>query len=329
MKRYRIPLVVLVLLMAISAWLLLSRRSGTYRPATVQFAINDTSLIQSIEIEDPGGRVLLLKENGTWTVGDGMPVRQDRMKGMLILLSRLEVLSPVSRSRAALVSKQLQEYGKQVFIVLGRGDTREYLVFFDTTGTGTTYMMMKDADTPFRMGVRGYRRKDLASLYMTDERYWRDNLLLYFLPDQIDRISLRNNLDPEKTFHLARSEDGIFEISTGILPGQWSQPDKASLNQYLAYCYRVRFIDYADLPPYRSMPYQFKNDPDYVLEVSPVEGRKKTIKLYPVFTIDEAGNKKMDLNILYAGVDNWDGMVVLKYLEIDPLLKDPGYFQGR
>jgi len=37
----------------------------------------------------------------------------------------------------------------------------------------------------------------------------------------------------------------------------------------------------------------------------------------------------MDLNVLYARITDWDGMVVLKYLEIDPLLKDPGYFQGK
>ena len=329
MKRYRISLVVLVLLMAVSAWLLLSRRSGTYPPSTVAFAIEDTSLIRSIEIEDPGGRVLLLKENGAWMVGGGSPVRQDRMKGMLVLLSRLEVLSPVSRSRTDLVSGQLQELGKRVVITPERGAVRDYLVYHDTTGPGATYMMMKTAGIPFRMGVRGYKRRELASLYVADERYWRDNLLLYFLPDQIDQISLINNLYPERTFHLARNDDGIFEISTGMVPGKWSLPDNARLNQYLGYFYGVRFDEYADLAPYPSANYRFKNEPDYVLEVNSVVGMKRTIRLYPVFTNDEAGNEKMDINILFAGVDKWDEKVVLKYLEIDPLLKDPGYFSGR
>jgi hypothetical protein len=130
------------------------------------------------------------------------------------------------------------------------------------------------------------------------------------------------------TFHLARNEEGLLEFSTGTLPGKWSLPDNARLNQYLGYFYRVRFDEYADLVP-SSMLYHFKDEPDYVLEVTSVSGMKKTIRLYPVYTKDEAGNEKMDLNTLFAGVDNWDGKVMLKYLEIDPLLKDPGYFSGR
>ncbi len=76
-------------------------------------------------------------------------------------------------------------------------------------------MMMKDADTPFRMGVRGYKRRDLAALYATDERYWRDNLLLHYLPEQINDISLQDNQNPARTFHLARNASGDFEMSTG------------------------------------------------------------------------------------------------------------------
>jgi hypothetical protein len=328
MNKFKITLVVLALLVAVSAWLVLSRRSGTYARSAVEFAIKDTNLIAGVEITGRGGQVMLVRREGTWRVNGSTPVRKDRMMGMLVLLSRLEVLSPVSRSRAEEVSRQLQKDGKSVIITLNRGTDRAYFVFHDTT-SDATYMVMKDADIPFRMGVRGFKQRDLAALYATDERYWRDNLLLHYLPEQIEYISLQNNRDPSRTFHLARNEAGGFDMSIGTMPGDWFTPVASKLDQYLGYFYGVRFDAYAD--PGQDMPlkYEYRDEPDYVLDLRSTKGSRTNLRLFPVFTDDAAGNKKMDLNVLYAKIDDWDGMVVLKYLEIDPLLKDPVYFQGK
>jgi hypothetical protein len=328
MKRYRLTLVVLTVLVAVSAWLLLSRRSGTYARSAVEFAVKDTNLITGVEITGSGGDVMLVKHELTWRVNGSTPVRKDRMSGMLVLLSRLEVISPVSRSRMEEVSRQLQRDGKRVLITVDRGSDREYLVFHDTTETNATYMMLKDADTPFRMGVRGYKRRDLASLYETDVRYWRDNLLLHFLPEQIQYITLQYNRDPERTFHLARNKGGVFEMSTGMVPGEWLPPEPSRLNQYLSYFYGLRFEAYADLRQDSLLRYEYNEEPDFVLEAGSNNGNRTILRLFPVFKVDTAGKKKTELNVLYARIDDWDGMVVLKYMEIDALLKDPGYFQS-
>ena len=329
MNRNKITLVVLVVLVAVSAWLFLSKRSGTYARSAVEFAVLDTNLIRGVEIRGSGGKVMLVKNEFTWRLNGSTPVRKDRMSGMLVLLSRLEVLSPVSRSRSEEVSRQLQTEGKRVTITLDKGAGREYFVFHDTTETNATYMMMKDADTPFRMGVRGFKRRDLAALYNTDDRYWRDNLLLHYLPEQIQYISLQHNNEPDNTFHLARNASGGFEMSTGMVPGDWFNPVTSKLNQYLGYFYGIRFDAYVDPGQDTPLKYEYNEEPDFVLEVGSNTGDRTSLSLFPVFTLNREGIKKMDLNVLYAKIDDWDGMVVLNYMEIDPLLKDPGYFQGK
>lgn len=329
MNRNKISLVLLALLLAVSVWLILTRRSGTYARSAVEFAVTDTNLIRSVEITDRRGKLMLIKHDFTWLVNGSTPVRKDRMKGMLVLLSRLEVISPVSRSRSEEVARHLQNEGKHVVITLDRGEAKEYFVSYDTTETNATYMMLKDADTPFRMEVRGFKRRDLEALYATDERYWRDNLLLNYLPVQIQYVSLQNRRAPASTFHLARKTGEGFEMSTGMVPGDWFEPDPARLQQYLGYFYGIRFQAYADFSEDIPMEYEYRKEPDYVLEVGNSAGQRTSLSLFPVFEVDAEGNKKMDLNVLYARIDDDDEMVVLKYLEIDPLLKDPGYFQGR
>ena len=329
MNRNKISLVLLAVLLAISAWLYFSRRSGTYARSAIEFAVTDTNLIRSVEIRGRGEKLMLLKHDHTWLVNGSTPVRKDRMKGMLLLLSRLEVISPVSRSRSEEVARHLRNEGKHVIVTMDRGEAKEYFVYHDTMETKTTYMMLKGKDTPFRMEVRGFKRRDLEALYATDERYWRDNLLLHYLPEQIQSVSLQNRREPASTFHLARNAGDGFEMSTGMVPGEWFEPDPSRLQQYLGYFYGIRFHAYADLSGDTPLEYGYSNEPDYVLEVFNTAGHRTSISLFPIFAVDAEGSKKMDLNVLYARIDDGDEMVVLKYLEIDPLLKDPGYFQGK
>jgi hypothetical protein len=152
---------------------------------------------------------------------------------------------------------------------------------------------------------------------------------LHYLPEQIQSVTLQNIREPASTFHLARSAGDGFEMSTGMVPGSWFEPDPARLQQYLGYFYGLRFQAYVDPGENTSMKYEYGNEPDFVLEVSNGAGHRTSLSLFPVFTVDAEGNKKMDLNVLYARIGDGDEMVVLKYLEIDPLLKDPGYFQGK
>ncbi len=318
----------MALLALVSAWLLLSRRPGTYARSDVAFAVKDTGRITGVEIKDSVGQVMLVKVEGTWRVNGSTPVRRDRMNGLMVMLSRLEVISPVSQSRMAEVATRLQKDGKQVVVSLDKGSDRVYFVWHDTTESDATYMLLKDADTPFRMGVRGYQRKDLSALYATDERFWRDNLLLQYLPVQIQDISLFYQRYPARTFHLARNEEGEFEMSTGTLPSEWFTPVSAKVHQYLGYFYGVRFDAYADQEDDPSWNDTCCDEPDYVLEVISTEGTRTTLRLCPIFRIDAEGNRKMDLNSLYAKVDDWEEMVLVKYPEIDPLLKEPGYFQS-
>ncbi|MCK4852720.1 MAG: hypothetical protein KAT31_00625 [Bacteroidales bacterium] len=329
MGKYRISLLLLAVLVAVSAYLLLAKRSGTYSRSAVEFAVKDTSQILSVEISGRGEGVILVRDRHVWRVNGSTPVRKDHMSGLLVMLSRLEVNSPASRARSEEIRKQLQVAGKQVSITRVRGPVKEYTVFHDALEGDATYMMLEESDTPFRMGVRGYNRRNLAELYVTDERFWRDNVIFQYLPEQIEYISLQNNLDRAKTYHLARNKAGDFKMSTGTVPADWFSPVEEKLHQFLGYFYLVKFEAYADLRQNTENFYEYNDEPDYVVEVNSTTGIKTVLRLFPVFIVDPAGNNKMDLNVLYAKIDDWEEMVVLKYLEIDPLLKDPRYFQSK
>jgi hypothetical protein len=50
--------------------------------------------------------------------------------------------------------------------------------------------------------------------------------------------------------------------------------------------------------------------------------------LYPVYREAAGGDRQMDYNILYGRTGEGEDWIVLKYVEVDPLLREYGYFRG-
>ena len=323
MKRNRIYLILLGVLAAFSLYLFLNRRSGTYAPSKHEFAVMDTGRVESVLISAAERRVSLFRTGGSWQV-NGMPARKESIRGMQVLISRLEVEAPVSGSHDKRIRTGLEEEGTEVRIGIKDGRAKSYRVFFDSL-SGSTFMMLEGSDIPFRVRVRGYRKTNLAELFATDPGYWRDNVIFYHLPKDIRSVFVRDNTNAGKSFHLARNEEGAFEVAPGIVPGSWTPVREERVRQYLGYFNNVRFDSFLD-PSADTL--QHFEDPDIILTLELMDGERTTLQLFPVYRINEMGDRQPEYDRLYARIDRGEEWVVLKYMEIDPLLKEFDYFAG-
>jgi hypothetical protein len=85
------------------------------------------------------------------------------------------------------------------------------------------------------------------------------------------------------------------------------------LNQYLGYFNEVRFESYLD--PQRDTLSRSAG-PDYILNLELLDGKRIYVESFPV----------SDFNRLYVRLARGEEWVVVKYVEIDPLLKEFKYF---
>jgi hypothetical protein len=322
MKKVRLYLLVFAVLAILSVYLILTRRSGTYAPARNKFAIEDTRRVEDIRISSPEGKVELMNNQGEWTV-KGYPVRKESLRGLNILISRIEIEAPVSAAREAGVQKGLRENSTRVSIDLGGGEEKKYRVFYDSSANAS-FMKMSGSDISFRVKVRGYRETNLQQLFETDLRYWRDNLVFQLLPDDIQSVSLVNYRDEDASFHLARDEEGHFRVAGGLVPGEWIPPGKDAIVQYLGYFSEVRFERFLD-PAVDTL--QHDEHPAYILSLETGERLQIQLELYPVQPAGTGGGPVTDYNRLYGRLGKEDEWVVLKYIQIDPLLQDFEYFR--
>ncbi len=323
MKGIRIYLIVLGVLAALSLYFLLGRRSGSMAPGERDFAVADTGAIQYVLISHEGKEANLSRSGGGWRV-NGAPARKEAVRGLQVLVSRLEVLAPVSKNREEGIARAITERSTRIRIGMYDGREKAYRVRYDSLSSSTC-MRMEGGRTIFRVRVRGYRRDNLEDLFQADPRYWRDNVIFHILPGDVRSVILRNEAMPDRSFQLARNQNGDFEVASGTVPETWMPADGESVAQYLGYFYDVRFERFLD--PSKDTLYH-KGDPDYVLSIECIDGERSGIGLYPVYHTGQGGEGQADLNRLYARIVGGDEWVLLRYIQIDPLLQDSRYFTG-
>ncbi len=313
MRSLRFYLILFGVLASLAFYFYLNRKSGSYSLSKQEFSVRDTARIESILITSAFGEVNLSRKGSVWTV-NGDPVRDEALRGLHVMVSRLEVEAPVSRTLEDKVLDELEKESTRVHIEMEDGPAKAYRVFYDHV-SDASYMILEGSDIAFRMKVRGYRQTNLEELYSSDPRFWRDNIVFQSQPGEIQAISFLNNRDDWKSFHLARNEAGIFEVASGVVPQKWVSPGTESLNQYLGYFNEVRFESYLD--PQRDTLSRSAG-PDYILNLELLDGKRIYVELFPV----------SDFNRLYARLARGEEWVVVKYVEIDPLLKEFKYFAG-
>ncbi len=322
MKRIWLYLFPLALLSALALYFALGRRSGTYAPTRNEFSVTDTGRIASVEISTADADVTLYRKEGAWLV-NGYPVKKGSVPALYTLLSKLEPGPPVSKALQERIREGLQGRSTLVRILMNDRQEKAYRVYYDSL-SAYTFMLLEGSDLPFRVSIRGYRQKNLQELFSPHSGYWRDNLMLHCLPGDIRQIFLQNNPEPEKSFHVLRDGDGNFNVSRGILPESWIPASQEIVNQYLAYFYDVRFEKF--LNPETDTLFH-SDEPDYELSVELADRHSIRVELYPVSRRNYAsGEFEPDYNRLYAHLVTGDEWVVVKYVQIDPLLKDFEYF---
>ncbi len=321
MKRLRLYLILLGLLGAFSIYFFLSRHSGTYSPSKQEFAVADTGSVDYIVISSGSEEVNITKRRGAWLV-NGKQARRESIRGLFVVISRLEVESPVSKADAGRINSGLDQLYTEVRIGMNNGNEKTYRVYYDLQ-SDASYMILEGSDLAFRVSVRGYRQNNLLILFNADPRFWRDNLIFSVLPAEIKAVSLLNNVQEEKSFHLARNVSGGFDIAAGMVPSSWVPASGDRVTQYLEYFYNVRFEFFRD-PGNKTLIHS--DIPDYSLMLELMDGQRISVELFPVAHNEDGGEPQADYDRLYARIIQGDEWLVVKYVQIDLLLKEFKYF---
>lgn len=280
--------------------------------------MKNTDDIDKIAIRSDSIEILLMKEAESWRLNNMYAVKKDAINLVLAAMQRLEIIAPIPRSYQALAAKKLENTGKFVEISAGSRIIRAFYIDYDTSEIKGTIILNHKARIPFLVKMKGFSTSNISKIFSTDFYFWRDNTLFSYQPEDIASVSISYADSRNRSFKIIYDSERQPHLINQQTGKQMNEVELKSLSDYLYYFSNINYLP-SDADAVNVLATNL-----LIAEIT-IEGKKMnniTVSLYkrPLEEISES--QKYDLNYCYGKINNEKELVLIKYFDIDPILRE-------
>lgn len=313
--------IILILILTGSIILLVFRNRSPFGQRNSSFWSEPEKEITRIELSEGKNKLSLTREGDKWLINGRQEARKPGVFFMIRVLQDLRIKSPVS---VELFEREVESRGitpVRVRVFENRRLLKSFLVFKTTSNIYGNIMKLKSNSKPFIVYIPDHEN-DIGSIFTTDELFWQPYSLFTLLPSQISSLSLENLSDTASSFSIVNSNN-IYSVSN--LKRELHGSDSSRVKRYLSYFAWIPFESWA-----RDIDAEEKKrveslQPLYRITVNSSDGNKTTLHLWERM-ITRDGQRIKDNDRLLGKTDNIDEFFVLRYFDIDPIIKKRSYF---
>ena len=320
MNKVVIRSVLLTLIAGIIIFVLFKSRSP-FGKNNSSFASEPQVEITKIEFSDGNRKLYLEKENENWLLNGKDETRKSGILFILRILKEIKIKSPVSEElyNSEISRKEVNPVRVRVFEK--RKLLKSFLVYKTPSNIYGNIMKMKESSKPFIVYVPDFEG-DIGSGFTLNELFWQPYTVFNLLPSEIASVDFENMSDTTLSF-LITCKNRHFTLSDRYrnLSG-W---DSTLVIRYLSYFTWLPFETWAfDMKPEEKKMVESQK-PLYRITINTVIGSKIVLTLWERMTGNH-GSITKDSDRLYAKTENRDELFIIRYFDIDPLLKKRSYF---
>lgn len=314
---------VILLILFFSGWiiLLIFRNSSPFGKRNSSFMSEPEKEITRIELSEGRKNLSLTREGDKWLINGELEARKSGVFFIISILQDLRIKSPVSVElfESEVESKGIEPVRVKVFE--NRRLLKSFLVYKTTSNIYGNIMKLKSGSKPFIVYIPDFEG-DIGSVFTTNELFWKPYSLFTLLPSQISSLSLENLSDTVSSFSIVNNNN-IFSVSD--LKRELQGWDSSRVTRYLSYFTWIPFESWAlDMDTEEKKRVE-SLQPLYRITVNSSDGNKTVLSLWERM-ITENGLRIKDSDRLLGKTDNIDEFFVLRYFDIDPILKKRSYF---
>ena len=279
--------------------------------------------ITRIEISDDKEQLRLEKSGEEWHVNNRIKARKGGINFIIRILTEARIKSPVSPElfKSEITDKNISPVEVKVFE--GRKLLKSFLVYRTNSNIYGNIMKIKESAKPFIVSVTGYEL-NIGSVFTVKESYWQPYTIFNQPPSEISSVRLENLSDPSSSFFISRGTAG-YQLSYN--DGDVGEADPSLIIRYISYFTFIPFEKWAIDIPSEEILQLIRQQPVYRITLISSEGSTIRLSLWQKTKI-ENGKQIVDTDRLLGTTDANEGYFIVRYFDIDPVLKKRSYFFG-
>jgi hypothetical protein len=308
-----------VLLILILVLVILTKGRTAFGKRESSFAIEHQDVITRIEFSEKGKKLVLEKKDEGWIVNGRYEARKSGINFILRVLTQIQIKSPLTQEIFRNEIRKNNIPPLKVRLFDKNRLLRSFLVYRTGTNVYGNVMKRRESSKPFIVYIPGFEG-DIGSAFTLNELFWQPYTVFRLLPSEISAIRLENFSDSASSFFITNKRN-IYTLSD--LNGPLTRWDTAQVKRYLSYFAWIPFESWAiDLPDPEKKKIE-SGLPVFKITAVTTNGNKITLTLWEK-TIGNSSTKDSDR--LWAKTEDKDDLFIMRYFDIDPLLKKKGYF---
>ena len=302
--------------------LILFRSKSPFGKNNSSFASEPGGKITKIEFSEGGKRLNLEKKGENWLINGKSEARKSGMLFILRILKEIKIKSPVSAELFGSEITSKNVIPVKVKVYEKKRLLKSFLVYKTGSNAYGNIMKIKESSKPFIVYVPGYEG-DIGSGFTLNELFWQPYTVFNLLPSEISSVNLENFSDTASSFSIINRNHHYFLFGNdGKITG-W---DSSRVFRYISYFAWVPFESWAfNIGETEKKSIEAKQ-PLYRISVVNITGKKSVLTLWGMPKGTTAGTLEIDSDRLLGKTDEKDELFIIRYFDIDPLIKKRSYF---
>lgn len=309
--------IILAIVILAGLVLVLTGRRSPFGKRNTSFASSPEKEITRIVLSGSGRELKIENNNGRWLLNGNSETRKSSVGHLLRILKEMSIKSPVSPELFDSLITKTGIKPVRVKTFENRKILSDFLVYKTASNIYGNIMKKSERAKPFIVYVPG-NEANIGSAFTMNELYWLPYTIFNLLPSEIVSVGFVNFADPGSSFSI-KKEGKTFELTDDkTIIQDW---DTALVGRYLTYFTFIPFESWA-----LDMNEEERNrivsaTPAYRIDV-------KTSEKEIVLSLWERRNADgtIDSDRLYGKTADNDQLFIVRYFDIDPILKKKDYF---
>jgi hypothetical protein len=306
---------------AVALLLFILRGRTPFGKNNSSFAVDPDVEITRIDLFQGDKKLSLEKSGENWLINKKDAARKNAILFLLRTLRETKIKSPVSSEIFfnEIVNKQIDPLKVNVF--KKRKLVKSFLVYKTASNLYGNIMKMKASSKPFIVYIPGYE-DNIGAHFVVNELFWKPYMVFNLLPSQIANVKLENISDSSSSF-IVNYNKKVFSLSD--FSRDISGWDTSKVKRYLTYYTAISFETWAFDLSEAERKNIISRSPLYRITVKRSDGDEIILKVWEKWN-NVSGTLTKDTDRVWAKTNQRDEIFVMRYFDLDPILKKRSYF---